>query len=109
MPTPITIRGIYYPSMTAAAKAIGVSVVAIHNARNEGRLATCGLGGGGGNRRPVTVYDDVLDVLTDFHCLKDAAEHIGVSHSTLSKARASAKKAGLDYIRVKSYVVTWYD
>lgn len=108
MTTPVTIRGVDYPSMTAAAKALGVSVNAIHNARNEGRLDTCELGPER-RRRPVTVYDDILDVLTEYPNLKGAAEHVGVSYSALCNHCARARKAGRDYIRVHSYGVSWDD
>ena len=45
------IRGEVYPSMTAASKAIGVTVWTIAKAMNEGRLETVGLWGKAGKPR----------------------------------------------------------
>lgn len=43
MPHPVTIRGVTYPSQTAAAKALGVSTSRISNAKREGTLDLVGL------------------------------------------------------------------
>ena len=43
-PIPITIRGVKYKSIAAAARAIGVSPGTIHEARAAGRLERVGLG-----------------------------------------------------------------
>ena len=42
-PTPVTIRGVAYPSIVAAAKALGVSHQAIHQGLRKGNVDSVGL------------------------------------------------------------------
>lgn len=108
IPVPVTIRGVDYPSMTAAAKAFGISVVAIHYARNADRLDTVGLGGEA-KKRHVWVTD--LGDLSERHfdSCREAAEHLGVSPSTIGNARARAKKIEAKCAMVAGYLVEWDD
>lgn len=48
-PIPCRIRGVLYPSMTAAARALGITLGAIWFAVENGREETVGLGARGGH------------------------------------------------------------
>jgi len=43
-PVPIVIRGVSYPSKAAAARALGITVQAVHDAAMRGRIDNAGLG-----------------------------------------------------------------
>jgi len=51
-PVPVTIRGTTYPSQAAAARALGISVQAVHDALNRGRIDYAGLGRNWWHSRP---------------------------------------------------------
>jgi len=54
-PVPLRIRGVDYPSINQAAKALGVGPTTVWRALDEGRLETVGLYRTHGRPRPVTI------------------------------------------------------
>ncbi|WP_136685679.1 NUMOD1 domain-containing DNA-binding protein [Falsirhodobacter xinxiangensis] len=72
--TPVTIRGVEYPSPIEAAKALSVSRQTIYVARTNGRLDFVGLGRGAGNNRHEVTIEDVT-----YPSHSDAARALGVS------------------------------
>lgn len=77
----LTIRGVTYPSITAASKALGITKQAIASAKERGTLEFVGLGRkplGGTNRKSVYVGEQKFETVTE------AAEFLGISASRLS-------------------------
>lgn len=84
---PIRIRGKDYPSVVAAAKAIGVSAHAIHRALDNGTIETVGLpefqhasrfGNTHARRYPFTAFG------RSFSSRAEAARQLGVTKSTIT-------------------------
>ena len=92
---PVTIRGIEYFDYFAAADELGVTVQAIHNARNLGRLNSVGMGCGNNNRRAVWIGDKL------YPSLRKAAEAHGVNSWYFSELMRDAKAAGKDTVFTK--------
>lgn len=92
---PVVIRGEWYPSATQAAKAIGVSVPAVINAKKRGSLDMVGLGARAGKPRASGVPVTIRGV--KYSSMKDAADALGLCRSTISSAQRSGQldKAGL--------------
>ena len=80
-PNVTRIRGVTYPSMTAAAKALGVAVATVARAMDMGTLDTCGLD------RTSGLLDGVA-----YKSKTDAAAALNVNISTL-RARIRRGKA----------------
>lgn len=79
-PTPLTIRGVEYPSLAAAAKAFGISVAAICIARRRGRLETVGLDPKKTAATPVTIRG------VTYPSQYAAAKALGLSTTTIWNA-----------------------
>jgi microsomal dipeptidase-like Zn-dependent dipeptidase len=97
-PKPVTIRGTTYPSLTAAAKALDLSVSNIHRARELGTLDHVGMGRAGGAGRsalPITIRG------TTYPSRADAARALGISVSAVSYA---ARNGGLDRVGLGSKI-----
>lgn len=77
MPNPVTIRGITYPSMAAAARTFGLNPGTVFKAKEEGRLDHCGLGQN--KAQPVTI-DGV-----EYPSIQQAARATGINFETLRK------------------------
>ena len=80
---PVIIRGTSYPSATAAARALGLSLQTVVNARALGTLDRCGLGisgnlDGDANRKETRINGRT------YESRKDAARALGLSVSQLS-------------------------
>lgn len=85
---PIRIRGKDYPSVVAAAKAIGVSAYAVHRALDNGTIETVGLpgfqhasrfGNTHARRYPFRAFG------RSFSSRSDAARQMGVTKSTITR------------------------
>lgn len=93
MSKPITIQGISFPSMSAAATHFGVSVAAIYQAKKRQRLNWVGKGAHFCNRR----YCEIAGI--NFESVNQAASYLGCRASDISayrkvKALIDAKQAG---------------
>lgn len=77
-PEPITIRGVTYPSASAASRALGLHHSTVSIAKKRGTLEAVGLRNHG--NAPITIRG------VDYPSIRQAATAIGVSHSTLMKA-----------------------
>lgn len=88
--TPLTIRGVEYPSQLAAAKALGISVPAICNAKKRGTLETVGLNPKRTEPSPVMIRGVV------YRSQYAAAKALGLAASTIWNAleRGSLENAG---------------
>lgn len=88
---PITIRGVEYPSQHAAAKAVGVSPVAIHKAKIAGRLDTVGLKPARTEAVPVSVRGEV------YRSQYAAAKALNLSKTTIYNAleRGTLDRVGM--------------
>lgn len=88
--SPVTIRGVDYPSQLAAAKALGISVSAICNAKKRGRLDTVGLNPKKTEPSPVFIRG------VTYPSQYAAAKALGVSPTTIWNAleRGSLENAG---------------
>ncbi len=79
---PITIKGVEYPSLSAAAKVLGLSTQRVSEAMSNGTIDTLGVGPGGVNpvwaRKPVTIGD------LEWPSRRDAALALKVSQAELS-------------------------
>lgn len=73
--TPIRIRGVDYPSMRSAARALGVSNTTIMRALDRGTLETCG-----NLARNAGTIDGVW-----YYCKADAARERGINKFTFAK------------------------
>lgn len=76
----VTIRGVTYPTLYAAAKALGVSYASVKNMRKKGRLDMLGVGTG--VPMPVRIRG------VDYPSTKAAAKALGVSVNTVQSACA---------------------
>lgn len=85
-PHPVTIRGVTYPSINAAARELGLSVNGVWRANKVGRLDQIG---SMGNRKPVTVRG------VRYETMGEAARALGVSRDTM---RRSYKNGTLDFV-----------
>ena len=88
----VTIRGVTYPSVPEAAKALGVTRHAVYNARVEGRLDTVGLGRPGGRPpKPVTygglTWPSISAMCRDLDICRSAAIRDIKNGSLVSEAR----------------------
>jgi len=93
-PKPVTIRGVTYPSISAAARAHGVRPSTIHSAMERGRLDYVGVGSsknGKWNGSPVVIRG------VTYSSLREAARALGVSPQAVSTAlmRGTADNVGL--------------
>lgn len=81
-PVPTMIRGVTYPSMTAAARALGVHLSTVHAAVDRGTADRIGLVGGRGGPagQPVTLNGQ------RFPSMAAAARALGVRWSSVKKA-----------------------
>lgn len=84
-PKTVTIRGVTYPSMTDAARALMVSKAAISYAAKQGRLETVGIS-------PVFVVRGVT-----YTCIGDIAKKFGLRYDSVRVmiARGRADKIGV--------------
>lgn len=55
-PVPVRIRGVTYPSQTAAAEALGVNQSTIAGALDRGTIDRVGCGAGSNSAKPVTLH-----------------------------------------------------
>lgn len=79
MTLPITIRGERYPSITAAARALGVSISAMHKAYHTGRAELAGALRGKTRSQPLTVNG------VEYPSIAAAARALGRDRETLAK------------------------
>lgn len=88
---PVTIRGVTYPSVLAAARALGVSPAAICNARARGGLETVGL------NPTITTPCPVAIRGVTYPSQNAAARALGVSAATIYMAleRGTLDSVGL--------------
>ena len=92
---PVTIRGIEYFDYFTAADELGVTVEAIQNARNSGKLDSVGMGCGSNNRKAVWVGDKL------YPSLRKASEAHGVNPWYFSEIVNAAKSEGKDTVSTK--------
>lgn len=90
-PKPVTIRGVNYPSHSAAARALGVSASAVSAAVALGTQDHIGLGNAGRSRigrrgNPITIGG------VTYPSQSTAARALGVSTSTISRYRRMGVK-----------------
>jgi len=95
--TEVTIRGVTYPSMSAAGKALGVSQQTVSRSAKNGTLEFCGMGprgakkaGGAGKGLPRDVPCRMNG--RDYPTIAAAARDAGVSHSAVSQALDAGRK-----------------
>lgn len=89
---PTLIRGVRYPSITEAARALGVHPTAIVNALSRGTVERVGLNGGRVGRPPRSVTIRGVS----YPSLRAAAVALGLNPSTVSRAigRGTVDNAG---------------
>lgn len=88
---PLVIRGVEYPSLSAAAADLGVSIPAVCNARKRGRLDTVGLDPVDTRPMPITIRG------VEYPSQYAAAKALRVTTSTIWNAleRGTIDNAGL--------------
>lgn len=94
-PTPVTIRGINYPSQHAAAKALNVPQSTIYIALERGTLDGVGLGRNHDRKRTV-IANGVL-----FDAIADAARHYGHMPESVARYIRIAKSKGKNSVMFK--------
>jgi len=77
---PVTIRGVDYPSIAAASRALGVRREAVDKAIAAGRLEFCGLGRGIPDPMPITIRG------VAYPSARAAAQALGVKPSAIYQA-----------------------
>jgi hypothetical protein len=87
MPAAVPIRGVLYPSVKVAAKALNVSVQAVYLARANGTLESCGL-------KPAKKIETVVDGVT-YPSIQQAARSTGVSYSSLQRRNKRKEKVAM--------------
>lgn len=88
MKVPVQIRGVTYPSMAAAARAIGVHCSVVQKALESGRLETVGLRASQGERRKGNSNARRVPLVAfgaSFPSRVQAARALGVDKSTLTR------------------------
>lgn len=100
-PTPVTIRGITYPSQYAAARALGVPQSSITIALNRGDLSGVGMGRNWQRKFAVSVDDVQYETMTL------AAMEIGCHCSSVHEVVRKARAMGLRSATVKGRRVEW--
>lgn len=95
----IKVRGVTYPSVKAAAEALGVKTSAVYSALNRGNIETLGLGKS--QPRPVDLDGDGLS----FKSIRSASLALGFGRTYLSKVLTRESAHGLKRIEeaVKRY------
>lgn len=88
------IRGVYYPSQTAAARALGVNTCVVTKALERGTINNVGRGKTGRPGMPVTIRGVTYGSLTD------AARAIGVSVTAIIEAK---QRNGLDRVGLRKH------
>ena len=91
-PVPVRVRGMLFPSLTAAAKHLGISVAAVWIAIEEGREDSVGL-----NSKPALRKPCRINGMT-FISRTAAAAALGVTRAAISRAIA----AGRGHVRTKT-------
>jgi hypothetical protein len=90
---PVHIRGVTYPSLRAAAKALGVTVQAVWDSMRRGTLETCGLGyPNGTNTKPIVING------TAYPSLQAVADAFGVTAQDFRVFIKVARKLGIDLV-----------
>ena len=87
--TPITIRGVEYPSIPLAAKAIGIHKMTIYQAQNRGTLDNVGLGltgNKGHTAKPITIKGT-------YYPSNKAAAALGLTETHISNWRKVEKES----------------
>ena len=100
MVCPVVIRGVNYPSQSAAARALGVAQTNISKALDLGTVDNVGLGRNQ-NKRACFLNDK------EFESRAELARYVGVSASTLRSRISSAERDGLLVVVVPQGVITW--
>ncbi len=100
---PVSVRGVSYPSQTAAAKAFKVGQGHIHRMAKSGTLDNLGLGTNFKVKFPVEVDGE------PFESQADAARHIGIRPEHLNTKIRRLRKQGITKTTVRGRLITWKD
>jgi len=87
-PNPCRVRGVLYPSQTAAARALGVTKTTVGMALNRGAIDTIGLGKNSTLRTPIRVGGK------SYRSQYEAASAHGIGYSNFKYLVHKAKLAG---------------